>query len=163
MQAVEFGTALHALLSAVEWSDDRALELWWGNEWPPEVVAEAKACLQAPGLAHVWRRPAAGEVWRERAFEIVLDGAWVTGVFDRVVVERGPNGAVLAVAVFDFKTDRLENELSLAAAAGRHAGQMRLYRRVAAVMCGFPLDEIRSELIFTAYQQAVPLDADAGS
>jgi ATP-dependent exoDNAse (exonuclease V) beta subunit len=157
MQAVEFGTAVHALLATVEWGDGPLATSGREHEWPREVLAEANACLLARDLAHVWRRPNAGEVWRERAFEVVLDEAWVTGIFDRVVIERDQSGKVQAATVFDFKTDRLVGEQALAGAIARHAGQMNLYRRVAAVLSGLPSHAIRVELVFTFCQRAIPL------
>jgi ATP-dependent exoDNAse (exonuclease V) beta subunit len=158
--AVEFGAAVHALLAGVEWRE--SADAWARREgdWPAGAVEEARACRDAPALAHVWRRPPAGEVWRERAFEIVLDGAWVTGVFDRVVIERTTEGAVRAVTVFDFKTDRVKDAAAVAAAIKRHAGQLGLYRRVAAVLAGVPAKSVRAELIFTFGRIAVPADRE---
>ena len=88
------------------------------------------------------------EVWRERAFEIVLDGIWVTGVFDRVLVVKDPSGRAISAAVYDFKTDRniVQN---LARATERHAGQITLYRRVVAVLTGLPEKMIKCILVFT--------------
>ena len=108
-----------------------------------------KACLRAPALAGLWARPARAEVWRERAFEIVLDEAWVTGVFDRVVVERDAGGAVARVTVFDFKTDRVGDAAALAEAARRHAPQVKLYCRVAAALARVAPETVAGELIFT--------------
>jgi ATP-dependent helicase/nuclease subunit A len=158
--AAEFGTAVHALLSTVEWWEEGDEPLRLGPGGLPGVEQEAAACLSASSLAHVWRRPEAGEVWRERPFEIVLDGVWVSGVFDRVVVERDTGGVVKAVTVFDFKTDRLNpaSESEVEAATERHAGQMALYRRVAGVLCGIPVAAVRVELIFTAGRRAVPIE-----
>jgi ATP-dependent helicase/nuclease subunit A len=113
------------------------------------------------------------EVWRERAFEIVLDGAWVTGVFDRVVVARDAAGSTLSASsgqagspqagravratVFDFKTDRLRGggAEELGEAAARHAGQMALYRRAAARLLALPEDAVTAELVFTAVRARV--------
>lgn len=74
-------------------------EVEWGGAAAERVAAawrergaageEAAACLRAPGLARVWMRPDTNAAaWRERAFEIVLAGDWVTGVFDRGRVVR---------------------------------------------------------------------------
>lgn len=161
--AAIFGRAVHALLAQVEWggaqgADHRAAT------WPKEGAAglEALACVQAPELAEVWAKPAAvrAEVWRERAFEIVLEGAWVSGVFDRVVVGLDGAGRVCRAVVYDFKTDRGAGP-DLARAAARHQGQILLYRQVVAVLTGLPVESVRAEVVFT--EKAGKVAVAAGS
>jgi ATP-dependent exoDNAse (exonuclease V) beta subunit len=151
----DFGAAVHTLLAEVEWEGDPSPQTWPDRGLPAEVVAEALACVQAPALVSVWRRPAAGEVWRERAFEIVIDDAWVTGVFDRVVVNRREDGRAVAATVFDFKTDLLDAAGALATALDRHRGQLNLYRRVVAIMTGLPVTEVGCEVVFTTLRRSV--------
>jgi hypothetical protein len=121
---------------------------------PPEAVSAARTCLDAPALARVFSRPADGaavEVWRERAFEIILDDAWVTGVFDRVLVWRDAAARFCRVEVFDFKTDRVAaGPRALADAIDRHAHQMMFYRRAAAILAGVSVENVESALVFTA-------------
>jgi ATP-dependent exoDNAse (exonuclease V) beta subunit len=154
MSASGFGAAVHAFLSDVEWCEgpedaDRFEAAWRGRGAAPAVSAAA-ACLRAPGFAHVWARPAGpAEVWRERSFEAVLDGAWVTGVFDRVIVERNGEGRPRAVRVYDFKTDRVSGPGEVAAAAATHRAQMDLYRRAAAALTGLSPDLVSAEIVFT--------------
>lgn len=160
--AADFGTAVHALFEEVEWAgpaDVAGLVAKWAEPGPATV--EAVACLRAPELAAVWTRPAGAaqtEVWRERAFEIVLDGAWLTGVFDRVVVERDAAGRVVRATVWDFKTDRVETEADVAAAVARHAGQLNLYRRVAGVLTGAGEGAVECSLVLTRLRRpaAIP-------
>ncbi len=151
--AADFGTAMHGLFAEVEWADTgeagRRAATWAVRGAAGEL---ALACLSAPVFASVWARPSGAnlaEVWRERAFEIVLDGAWVTGVFDRVLVERGAGGRAVRATVFDFKTDRLADEGDVAAAVDRHSAQLNLYRRVAAVLTNLDDELIACELVFT--------------
>lgn len=148
--AVDFGRAMHALLAQVEWggaAETGRLAAAWRNEGP--AAAEALACLRAPDLAEVWAKPAArAEVWRERAFEIVLDGTWVTGVFDRVVVEFAETGRVCRATVYDFKTDRRAGP-GAARVVTRHEAQIALYRRVVAVLTGLPMNSVGAKVVFT--------------
>jgi ATP-dependent exoDNAse (exonuclease V) beta subunit len=149
--AVLFGRAVHRLLAQVDWIGTRqtaGLATVWRNQGT--AGAEASACLRAPELAEVWTKPAAAraEVWRERAFEIVLEGVWVTGVFDRVVVVFDGTGRACRAAVYDFKTDRGAGA-DLARAAGRHEVQVMLYRRVVAVLAGLPVESVSAEVVFT--------------
>lgn len=152
-RAVDFGTAVHRLLAGVEWGPATGIEEQWSRcPEPPEAVAEARAALHAPALAGVWARPAgAAEVWRERPFEMVHDGVWITGVMDRVVVKRDSDGRAVHAMVYDFKTDRLE-ETGHDAAAARYHGQMALYRRAAARLTGLDMAAVEAQLVFTRTQ-----------
>ncbi|MBI2514093.1 MAG: UvrD-helicase domain-containing protein [Opitutae bacterium] len=158
--ALEFGRAVHALLAAVEWGEASAIEAlargWQAAGAGERAIDVAVGCLRARALGEVWRRPAGdgaarGEVWRERAFEIVLDGVWVTGVFDRVVIARDASGRAGAATVFDFKTDALTGDAAeLERAVARHAAQLQLYRRVVARLTGLAERSVGAELVFTA-------------
>ena len=151
--AALFGRAVHGLLAQVEWAgaqETARLVAAWRNEG--EAGTEALTCVRAPELAELWLRPVAGrvEVWRERAFEVVLDGVWLTGVFDRVVVERDMAGQPIRARVTDFKTDRSRpGEDKAAAALEKHARQIILYRRVVALLTGLPVKMIRCTLLLT--------------
>ena len=149
----QFGTDVHEMFAQVEWADGAATDRW-ANAWPKggapaDAVAEAIACLREPALASVWARREFAEVWRERAFEVVLDGVWVTGVCDRVVVERDAAGRTQRAEVFDFKTDRVATAADVAVAIERHETQLNVYRRVAAMLTGLPVEAVTCQLIFT--------------
>ncbi|HWA86011.1 MAG TPA: UvrD-helicase domain-containing protein [Opitutus sp.] len=159
----DFGAAVHALFAEVEGGEDiAALTVRWsGRGVGPAIVEEVLACLREPGLAAVWAPPAHGEVWRERAFEVVLDGAWVSGVCDRVRIERDERGRVQGATVFDFKTDRVDGAAEVSGAAARHAAQMNIYRRAVALLTGLPVTAVECILVFTRTSQpvVVPLEA----
>ena len=44
------------------------------------------------------------DVWRERSFDVMIQGSWVSGIFDRVVVERDETGGAVSAVIYDFKT-----------------------------------------------------------
>jgi ATP-dependent helicase/nuclease subunit A len=156
----DFGRAVHALLAEVQWLDDaRRLAAQWAARdgalrlGSGQAVEVALACLRAPELASVWVRPpaaAVAEVWRERAFEIVLDGAWVTGVLDRVVIERDASGGAVRATVFDFKTDADDQ-----ATVERHTGQLNLYRQAVANLAAVAENAVACELVFTRFRRRV--------
>jgi ATP-dependent helicase/nuclease subunit A len=158
--AADFGTAVHALLADVEWVGEGGVEKF-AEAWTMRGGAgeEALACLRAPELAAVWTRPGRAEAWRERAFEVVIDGAWVTGVFDRVVVERDQAGHAVRATVFDFKTGRAAGDADIAAAVARHAGQLNLYRQAAAVLTGLDVAAVACELVFTRLRRLARVPA----
>lgn len=159
--AADFGTAVHHLLAAVERAGDADIEglvaEWQRQGAAPVAIEEAAACVAARALTGVWQAPTHAEVWRERAFEVVVDDAWVSGVFDRVVVERQPNGQAVRATVYDFKTDRVNTEADLARVAGRHAPQLQLYRHVAALLTGLPASVVAAAVVFTRARRVVSL------
>ena len=118
------------------------------------------ACLGSSDLAGIWLQPAFGEVWRERAFEVVIKGQWITGVFDRVIVERDGRGAVRRVEIIDFKTDRVA-PAAVNAHANNYVSQLELYRRVAAILIGAPLERIECRVVFTRLQRAIEVKPPA--
>jgi ATP-dependent exoDNAse (exonuclease V) beta subunit len=153
--AAAFGAAVHALLAEVEWGGTVPEAGSFEDSWRKRgvdagILGVVSACLREPGFASVWREPAGrSEVWRERSFEAVLDGAWVTGVFDRVIVERDEAGRPTAVRVFDFKTDGIAGAGELSAAAERHRPQLELYRRAAGVLAGISPSAVEAGIVFT--------------
>ena len=161
--AVEFGSAVHAMFAEIEWWDltrggEGAKKTIATLEESGEAGAEAAGCLRAAALAGVWARPrgaVGAAVWRERAFEVVLEGAWVTGVFDRVIVECDAEARPVRATVFDFKTDRVGSEDDLATSAQRHSGQLAVYRRVVAMLTGIPPERVTCEVVFTRVRRRV--------
>lgn len=153
--AREFGAAVHALLAEIVWCRPEEVPEW-SEKWRvrgvrEDAVAHVVAALRAPSLAGLWTRPAdapQAEVWRERGFEIVLAGEWISGIFDRVVVVRDETGRAAAATVYDFKTERgLGAELL--AAGERHRRQLDLYRRVVARLAGLEIGKVRAEVVLT--------------
>ncbi|MGA3006428.1 MAG: UvrD-helicase domain-containing protein [Opitutaceae bacterium] len=159
--AADFGADVHRLLAEVEWAGPGDVEKF-AEAWKLCGAAgeEALGCVRAAELAAVWARPDGGDVWRERSFEGVLDGSWVTGVFDRVVIERDQTGRVARAAVYDFKTDRVAGAAEAAAAAVRHAGQLNLYRKVAALLAGVELAAVTGHLVLTRLRRLVVVPPD---
>jgi ATP-dependent helicase/nuclease subunit A len=155
--AVEFGREVHAWLAAIEWGGAAAegrLVAAGGSA----AAKTALACLRAQSLAGVWILPVGAdraEVWREQAFEVVLDGAWVTGVLDRVVIECDEAGRAQRAAIYDFKTD-MDEEGALA----RHAGQMKLYRQAVARLTGLAPARVAAALVLAGSCQLVPVAAE---
>jgi ATP-dependent exoDNAse (exonuclease V) beta subunit len=155
------GAEVHALLAEVEWCRPEEAAAW-AERWRAAgaagaVVAAATAGLTAPGLVALWVPPAASrlEVWRERAFEAVVAGTWISGVFDRVVVERAGDGTPVSALVVDFKTDRIAGEADLAGAVDRHRSQLEAYRAVVAQLTGLDASRVRAELAFLAVGRRV--------
>ncbi|MEY4924943.1 MAG: hypothetical protein RL598_1462 [Verrucomicrobiota bacterium] len=153
--AADFGTKVHGLFETVEWWHQSAAAAWQAARQQEgasaEALAEVLRTLNHPQCAVMFS--AAGdyaEVWRERVFEVIVDGVWLTGVFDRVLVARDAKGRVTQAWVIDFKTDRAGPSDGGRAAVAKHAGQLNLYRRVAAILTGLPLAQVECSLVLTA-------------
>jgi len=147
--ALRRGAVLHALLERIEWLDDSAepTSLFSGGEGRELMEEPARSilldALRQPEVRAVFERPAEGpcEVWRERAFEVVLDGCWITGRFDRVVIFRDDAGRALRAELVDFKCGRKENQ-------ERYAPQITLYRRALARLLELPEERVEDRLVF---------------
>jgi ATP-dependent exoDNAse (exonuclease V) beta subunit len=162
-RSADFGAAVHSMFASIEWWNPGESAAWVADwrERPADEAAleECLACLGDPQLSWIFARPTGiAEVWRERAFESVVDGVWITGVFDRVVIQRDAAGKCpSSVSVFDFKSDRVQEPDEVAGAVERHRDQIGFYRRVAAVLAGVSPARIDCRLVFTACRRAVPV------
>ena len=148
-----YGTLVHALFEQIEWLDEMKDE-HLARAWAAVPCAddgarsraedEARRCLAAPEARAILSRPSPrAECWREKRFEILLDGEWLSGTFDRVMVE--PDRAT----ILDFKTDKLETDEAFAARVEGYRPQLQTYREVLARMTGLPPSAIECRLLFT--------------
>lgn len=143
-RAAELGSAAHQLLATVEWADAgqrREIAAAWRGRDGADLAAD---CLCASELASVWERPAGNaEVWRERSFELVEGDEWISGMFDRVVVQRDAAGRAVAATVYDFKSDAAPDPK-------RHAEQMGWYRVAVQRLTGLPDAAVEGKLVWLA-------------
>lgn len=151
------GTLIHAELARIEWGEDLDLPQWTDQRLAdgadPTAIEVLRTSLESERLSTVFTRPpgrAGVEVWRERAFEVVLKGDWVSGIFDRVVVQFDAQGHAARAWIYDFKTHEIETRESAEIIAQHYDQQMKLYREVVKTLTGLPLDKIKAELVFTA-------------
>jgi ATP-dependent helicase/nuclease subunit A len=157
-----FGTAMHELFSHLSTLDpesvDRAVLDWQAGAGVDRELADAvvhgfRRCLDSAQVREALGTPGPRtEIWQERGFEILLDEEWVSGTFDRVVVERDGAGRVCGARILDFKTDRcveLEAGNGIADLARRHRSQLSLYRTVLSRLLDLPEASVRTQLIFT--------------
>lgn len=91
-------------------------------------------------------------LWREKAYEIFVDGVWETGQFDRVVfIGEGDERRAI---IYDFKTNvqRLgESEREfLLRMRETYATQMSKYKKALSALTGIPLERIETKLLLEA-------------
>ena len=149
------GNLVHELLAHVEWwdaaSDMASLESRWqasgllrGEEVEVTALAMVRAVLQSASAPFAFARPAAeAQAWRERPFDLIHEGSWISGVFDRVVVQRD------SVRLIDFKTDQVADEAALAEKVAGYRPQIMLYRHALVLLTGLKQEQIESCLLFT--------------
>ena len=150
---MRFGSAVHAVFECIEWWNDKAkIKVEALRESETEAVEVVEKCLKTEEIATLFQN---GEneavVWRERAFELVMEGEICSGIFDRVVVRDGH------AEVIDFKTDRVKSAPDITEAVERHRGQLEWYRRVLVQLTGLPERQITCRLLFTHPRQVVTL------
>ena len=114
-----------------------------------------RASLAAPEVRQVLQRPAGEvELWREKAFELLREGELLAGQFDRVEIHR-QDGRIRQVALFDFKSNRVEHDAALQRAAGQYREQMGLYAQALRRILG-PVS-VTTSLIFTRAGRVVKI------
>ena len=93
-------------------------------------------------------------VWRERSYELFVDGKWESGQFDRVVFWR--EGGERRAAICDYKTNARRAGESLDAFTARmqnaYRVQMLSYRAALAALTGIPQCSIQLKLLLVATQ-----------
>jgi ATP-dependent helicase/nuclease subunit A len=161
--ARSYGTFVHLLFEQIEWldeGDDAGLAARWAGLACPDdatrarAEAEVRRCLADPAVRALFRRPAPeARCWREKRFEILLKGEWLSGTFDRVVIR--PDHAL----ILDFKTDKTDSPAALQARIDSYRPQLATYREVLARMCRLPHERIDCRLLFTHPGRIVDIDA----
>jgi ATP-dependent helicase/nuclease subunit A len=169
-QALERGTAVHALFSRIEWNDKLpSLENWIhsipGREADPEACRVAARELYprlrdsrdilggvfdpAPWL-DLWKEDGVVrlEVWRERRFAVALNLELMNGSFDRVVFGLDANGARVRARILDFKTDRVANDAEREELRQFYQPQLDAYIGALRKLTALPAAFIEAELVW---------------
>lgn len=148
------GTLVHELLAQVEWWDASSslkdLELRWktlgllrGEEIEARAAAMVRQVLDSEAAKFAFGRPAPdAEAWRERPFDLIHEGSWISGVFDRVIVRPD------SVRLVDFKTDDVPNDAAVREKVEGYRPQIALYRRALARLTGLKPEQIECALLF---------------
>lgn len=134
--ARHLGTEVHELLAQVEWlgeEPDCTGATTEGSKLVREFLASDRAAvMKKPGDNFT--------VWRERAFDVEVEGRAVSGIFDRVHVEFGKDGKPASAKIYDFKTDKGNVDLR-----ERYKDQLDAYIKAAALLLGIPPDKVEAE------------------
>jgi ATP-dependent helicase/nuclease subunit A len=149
------GSLVHELLAQVQWWDANSsmedLDSRWqasgllrGEAIEATAVSMVRGVLNSAAAEFAFARPSAeAEAWRERPFDLIHEGSWISGVFDRVVVLRD------SVRLIDFKTDEVADEDTLAEKVAGYRPQIILYQKALARLTGLSPERIECALLFT--------------
>ena len=141
------GSDVHKLLAKISWLDEGLPNL---ADLSPASAALISGFLQTNTAARLFTRPARPcSLWREKAFDVVADGQWISGIFDRVVIYRNEAGQARAAVVYDFKTDER-------ALAEDYSTQMSLYRKSLGSLIGLPDDRDFFHVDSRAHRRRTP-------
>jgi len=148
--AREFGVELHKTLATIEWlpgteSGDAKIVSEATDGASEQVQAAVRAVLSDPACRAFFLRPVGDcSVWREMPFEIVRNGEWITGRFDRVVLGGTDlRGVGRTAFLIDFKTAGPDVRLEPDA----FVGQMRTYATALAQLCGLPTQAVSAAIV----------------
>ena len=146
--ALAAGSQVHRALAKISWIDDGLPDF---RDFPVDVALLIADFLKTVTATRLFTRPAAPHsLWREKAFDVTLEGQWISGVFDRVIIFRNDAGEARRAAIYDFKTDQGE-------VADAYRGQMSLYRKSLGFLIGLPEEKITSSLIAVRTGEAIPV------
>jgi len=136
--ATERGDAIHAEMQKIEFLETAA------NDFE-------RALLKPDGFV---------ELWREKAFEIIQDGQWTSGQFDRVVFTETATGR--KAVIYDFKSNVLRQGETQEDFARRlrsaYASQMASYCKALVHLTGLPAESVKAVLLLTETRQSVAVD-----
>ncbi len=133
VEAARIGTEVHSALAEIEWLEDSF-----------SLPTSTRKLLTSTESRAVFSRPAGPFLlWRERAFECVLDGQWIAGIFDRVLINLDTNGTPMSANVVDFKTEKGDSQ----SLQTKHAGQISIYQRAAAILLGIDASKVAARVI----------------
>ena len=150
--ATNFGTLVHNAFEQIEWFTELPKRL------DPKVEQTLQNCFTRPDIRALFTKPSdKAVVWRERAFSYVAGDLFVNGVFDRVVIHKDKNGAIVRAEIIDFKTDRIHAGNTLEQATEHHRPQLEAYRNALARITGINEASIELRLLFTYVPECVRL------
>ena len=137
--AADLGTEVHEVLSRIAW-DPAEADLSRCSEAAQQLLGPF---LRSSGAKELFTKPEGEwDLWNEKAFDLLIDGEWVSGCFDRVQIRR-EGGKAVEARIYDYKTNRSSAE----AIAREYEGQMEQYRRAAALLLGISPDKVSAATV----------------
>ncbi len=159
-RARETGNAVHEILAMSDWIEqdrlEENLEKWlsgkgrkYSEECRQETASLYRKCFAQEEISKRFARPEKPmEVWREKAFDIIINKTWISGKFDRVEIERDSSGKISSLVITEYKTDKTDmSEESLELIKEKYSRQIDSYRKVVSRMLNYPEKQIKVEIL----------------
>ncbi|CAB4244067.1 putative ATP-dependent exoDNAse (Exonuclease V) beta subunit (Contains helicase and exonuclease domains) [Methylacidimicrobium sp. AP8] len=164
--AREWGSRVHERLAGVERGDEPTREaLRREARAAPDGPAKQAAlavlsCIESEECRAVFLPPAGTIVWRERPFEALVSGRWISGIFDRVHLFPGSDGSPAGATLYEFKTDGEGAECGEGRLLARYREQIGLYRTALAQMISLPVDRVRAFLVWVVSRRLLEVQPE---
>jgi ATP-dependent exoDNAse (exonuclease V) beta subunit len=157
--ARELGTLVHGLFEEIEWLESDTLtkieerlqsRAYVDEKIKNDAIQQLRNALGDSEIASALSQPeTSAEVWREKSFEILLDGEWLSGTFDRAVIDLDEDGKPNGATIIDFKTNRAETDQDIDFLVEKYHPQLETYRKVLSQITGLNESAIETQLLFT--------------
>lgn len=137
----EFGNRIHALFESIETLADE-------SRLPKDSYGKViRKALSLPE-AQTWFNPTSNtEVIREQAIEAIDEnGIWFSGVIDRALLHKPPQGTVESISILDYKTDNVSCEEEL---IEQYTPQLTSYAKALADAYSISISKISMSLYST--------------
>jgi ATP-dependent exoDNAse (exonuclease V) beta subunit len=137
--AADLGTEIHEVLSRIKW-DITAVDLSACSEKAEDLL---RPFLKSSSAAELFSKPPGDwDLWNEKPFDLMIDGKWVSGCFDRVHVLK-ENGCPVEARIYDYKTNRSTPE----AIAREYQPQMDQYCKAASILLGIGINKVSARTV----------------
>jgi len=145
----EYGNLMHQCFESIEWWEGK-LE-WNKSSTVREHVLE---CMNSASFKPFFEARKGLKVYREQSVDSMLDGIWVSGVIDRLLVDYNDSGKVLNAVIVDFKTDKVEDPSDL---IGRYRDQLERYRKMIGQMYSLSEENVFAVILSTHFKKIINL------
>ena len=137
--AADLGTEIHEVLSRIE-RDIKNADL---SKCSPAARELLEPFLDSELAREVFTRPSDEWInWNEKPFDLMIDGQWVSGCFDRVHV-RYEGVCPVEARIYDYKTNRSTPENI----ALEYQPQMEQYCKAASILLGIAIDNVSARTV----------------
>lgn len=139
LDAADLGTEIHEVLSRIAW-DSKVVDLSGCSDPARKLLAPF---LQSKVAEEIFTKPGGDwDLWNERAFDLMIDNVWISGIFDRVHICR-KDGRAVEARIYDYKTNRSAPKVI----AEEYEGQMDQYRKAIAALLGIGVDQVSAQTV----------------
>ena len=147
--ALDHGQAVHKIFENIEWFEELDLsKLETLKTDYPDAFAEFEKCLEDQIFVKYLMKPRdLVQLWRERDFDVVVDGGIISGIFDRVHLFSDH------AEIIDFKSDKIGG-----GSVKSHISQLHSYRKALAKLTGLDDAVITCKLFYTYSREVIEVE-----